>query len=82
MCRLSSVSQCEHGAVRLEGDEVGRSISQVWLALNKAEAARLREVLDDMLGDDADSDPEWHAHVAADDGTAEITVGWDRSGPH
>lgn len=62
--------------VRLEGDVPGQAIQAVWLSLTQSEAVRLRDVLDGMLGEDADGERDWHAHFTGDDGAAELTVGW------
>jgi hypothetical protein len=44
---------------------------------HRAEAERLKVVLDHMVGPDADLDPEWHAHVEGDDGQSVMAIGWD-----
>ena len=64
--------------MRIEGEEPGQPIREVWLLLTRSEAERLSAVLEQMIGPEADRDPEWHAHVAADDGQGEIAIGWDR----
>jgi hypothetical protein len=63
--------------MRIEGEDAGRSIREVWLQLTRVEAERLKVVLDHMVGPDADLDPEWHAHVEGDDGQSVIAIGWD-----
>ena len=60
--------------MRIEGERPGEALGEVWLSLTPDEATRLRDALDAMLSGD-DADPEWHAHVTADDGHGEITVG-------
>jgi hypothetical protein len=63
--------------MRIEGEDAGRSIREVWLQLTRAEAERLKVVLDHMVAPDADLDPEWHAHVEGDDGQTVMAIGWD-----
>jgi hypothetical protein len=62
--------------MRIEGEDAGQSIREVWLQLTRAEAERLKVVLDHMVGPDADLDAEWHAHVESDDGLSVIAIGW------
>lgn len=59
--------------MRIEG-EPGRPLTEVWIALTREEASRMRAVLDAMLDDDVD-DPDWHAHVTSDDDSCELTLG-------
>jgi hypothetical protein len=49
------------------------------LLLTRDEATRLHEVLEYMVSDESDPNDQWHAHVSADDGAAEIIVRWDPS---
>ncbi len=61
--------------MRLEGDEPGQPLHEVWISLTRTEVERLCEVLDGMLALE-ETDPEWHAHVPSDDASSQITVGW------
>ena len=50
--------------VRLEGDVPGQAIQAVWLSLTQSEAVRLRDVLDGMLGEDADGERDWRTRTS------------------
>lgn len=63
--------------MRIEGDVAGVAISEAWIQLTREDAEALHLVLSFMLSDEAEVNDDWHAHVTATDGSAELTLGWD-----
>jgi hypothetical protein len=59
--------------MRIEADQ-GRKHATAHLWLTLAEAAELRDALEDLLREPRS---DWHAHVSAADFQTEVTIAWD-----